>query len=318
MNSWADTYKFADVGDLTTRVRRLERGQQSLRRGKIVSPSGGYGGIPLKVLDGSNIDITSTNLSLKGSIPPSGVSGKFGFSATTTSITIYWDGTNSSSLLSLLRADGSVVQIPGGSLTISSLSANTMYGFLPYWSAFNTCGIAWIVGDSGSPSFAFTSAAMTAFALSQQVLQGREQLTSGFLTYTTPNAGSSSGSGSYTGGGQGQCVMLGTDIEPVGELPFVTRNHPNSEWFRIECKDYPRSLNCTANHPLFSPDKGKQRADVFKRGDWIITDSGERKISEVSRFLRVCTKVEVAMDQGHLFWANGFLSHNVKNYNNVF
>src|SRR5690242_20272221 len=144
MSDWLGGYNFDSSSDLTTRVRRLERGEQYLRAGNLVTPSGSYAGVPTTLLDGNRIDLTSGDLVTKGSIPPAGVVGNFGFTATTTSITAYWDGTNGSNKLRLIRADGSAVQIPTGSLTISGLSSNTLYGVLPYWSPFNNCGIGWI------------------------------------------------------------------------------------------------------------------------------------------------------------------------------
>lgn len=314
MADWGDIYTFGGDEDLTTRVRRLERGEQYLRGGQLVSPSGKYAGIPTSLLDGNSIDLTSPDLATKGSIPPMGVSGNFGSSTTTTSITIYWDGTNSSNKLAILRADGVAVAIPGNSMTVTGLSANTTYGFLPFWSPFNNCGIGWIKGDSGTPQFAFTAAAQTITKSVQQSQQGREPLTAGFLKFTTPASGTSGGAG--TGGGYGgsggTCIMLGTHVETMGGGEYATEHFPQTDWINLAVDGYPRTLNCTPNHPLYHPERGQMKADQFKVGDWIITEKGERQLAEVRAFIRPCTKVRVRMPVGHLYFANGFLSHNVK------
>lgn len=107
--------------------------------------------------------------------------------------------------------------------------------------------------------------------------------------------------------------MLNTDIKPLHkDQSYSTNHYRQTDWINLAVSDYPRTLNCTPNHPLYHADKGKIRADEFKVGDWIITEHGERKLAEVRLFYKDCTKMEVMMPDGHLFFANGFLSHNVK------
>lgn len=313
MADWSGVYNFDSSSDLTTRVRRLERGEQYLRAGQLVTPSGSYAGVPTTLLDNGRIDLTSPDLTTKGSIPPAGVVGNFGFTATTTSITAYWDGTNGSTKLRIVRTDGSAVQIPTGTMTISGLSANTQYGLLPFWSPFNNCGIGWIKGDSGTDpnKFAFSAAAMTITNSVQQVYQKREPLSNGFLKYTTPTSGTNSGGG--TGGGYGGgCVILGTDIKPLGDIGYNTVHYKQTDWYHIACEDYPRTLNCTPDHAMYHAERGKVHAEQLKVGDKVITEHGERTLSAVQPFYRDCTKVEVKMFDGHLYYANGYLSHNYK------
>src|SRR6185312_8192669 len=112
MADWSGVYQFDSPDDLSVRVRRLERGEQTFRAGKLVSPSGKFTGLPIGLLDGNDKIPLTSGVSTKGSISPAGVSGKFAFTATSTSITVYWDGTNGSELLSILRADKTVVQVP--------------------------------------------------------------------------------------------------------------------------------------------------------------------------------------------------------------
>jgi hypothetical protein len=315
MADWGNIYRFDTSDDLTGRVRRLERGKQYLRAGNLVVPSGDFSGLPQDILDANNKIAIVTAINPKGSVPPAGVVGTFGFSATTTSITIYWDGTNGSVKLKIIRADETVVNIPSNNMTISGLIANTSYGFLPFWSAFNNCGVGFIKGDAGTPQFAFTTAARNVQASMQQSLLGREPLSGGFTTFSTPAAGTSGGTGGTGGygGGPGTCVMLNTDIKPFGEgQEYSTFHHRQTDWINLAVEDYPRTLNCTPNHPLFHDDKGKIRADELKAGDWIMMERGVGKIAEVRQFYKDCTKVEVKMPRGHLFYANGFLSHNNK------
>jgi hypothetical protein len=310
MNDW-NIYS-PENRDMDVRLRRLERGRQTLRRGNLVSPSSNYSLIPSDVLVDGRVDLTGdAGFDPKGAISPFGIVGNFGFSATDTSISIYWDGTNTSNIISLIRANGEVVRIPTGSKTITGLTASTPYAFLPYWSVFNDCGIGWIVGDAGSPQFAFTAAAMDTYAVSKQSRLGREQLSPGFITFSTAAPAGTIAPGPATGGGS-RCVMLGTDIEPLGNAEYTTKHYPQSDWIRILAAGNPRMLNCTPDHRLYHADKGKIRADEFVVDDWIITEHGEKKIVELEPFTRVCTKVEVVMQRGHLFWANGFMSHNVK------
>jgi len=36
------------------------------------------------------------------------------------------------------------------------------------------------------------------------------------------------------------------------------------------------------------------------------------KLAEIRQFYKDCTKVQVELEAGHMFYANGFLSHNFK------
>lgn len=309
MADWGTVYTFDSNQDLTTRVTRLERGRQYFRAGSIVIPSGNYAAVPTTLIDANNKIALVSGISPAGNIAPFGRVGNFAFTATSTSITMYWDGTNGSDKLSLIRADNSAVQITPSNITVTGLTPSTSYGFLPFWSTFNDCGIGFVVGDSGTPAFAFSTAAQTVQNLTLQSLQGREALSSTYITFSTPASGSSSGGG----GGGIHCVMLGTHISPLGEgKNYSTTHYRHTDWINLASEDYPRTLNCTPEHPVYHADKGKITAEKLKVGDWLITDNGEVKLSEVRMFYRDCTKMEVSMPCGHLFYANGFMSHNVK------
>lgn len=267
------------------------------------------------------IDLTNpSGIITIGAIPPSVTESGFAATATTTSIHWYWDATNASIILVIRRTDGTRFTVPASNLNITGLTANTWYGFLPYWLHDNACNVGWVQGTVGTPQIAHPGGTGVAFvyagtasaqadALAQQLLQGREQLSSGWLTFRTPAAGTSSGGGGYEGGGD--CVMSGTEIEALGDFPIEQAILPETDWWRIIGKSR-RSLNSTHNHPLYNADSGKVRADSFKVGQWAISQFGEDKIVESFPFKRTCTKRKVMMKHGHLFWANGYLSHNVK------
>lgn len=267
------------------------------------------------------IDLSNpSGLITVGAIPPTVTENGFAATATTTAITWYWDGTNTSHVLVIRRTDQTRFTVPGGTIVISNLTANTWYGFLPYWINDNACNIGWVQGTAGTPQIAHPGGTGAAFiyggtamaqadALAQQLFQGREQLSNGWLTYKTPAAGTNSGGGSYDGGTD--CVMSGTDIEALGDSPIEQAILPETDWWRIIGASG-RSLNCTKNHPLYNADSGKVRADSFKAGQWAISQFGEDKIVESFQFKRTCTKRKVMMKHGHLFWANGYLSHNTK------
>jgi hypothetical protein len=155
----------------------------------------------------------STSVQPSGNIAPTGVTatgstfafvvqGNFGFISTGTSITIYWDGTNQSKLMTIRRADGSSYPIPGGSLTISGLTKGVSYSFAPFVSVAQPATLSFVQGDSGTPQFAFSPSAtpvMLASASQTQRLTTNESVTQGMITFTSSVGGSGIGTGTYTG-----------------------------------------------------------------------------------------------------------------------
>lgn len=265
------------------------------------------------------IDLSNpSGLITVGAIPPSVSEPGFAATYTDTSVTWFWDGTNSSTVLVIRRTDGTRQTIPGGSITITGLTASTWYGFLPFWAPANMCNIGWVQGSAGTPQIAFPGGTGASFvnaatkiaqadALAQQLLQGREQLSAGFMTIKTA-AGGGSGSGGATGGGS-TCIMRGTHVETLQDLPYASKFYPQNEWWHLVTKRG-KSLYCTPNHSLYHPERGKVRADSLN--DWVMTDFGEEKIEVSEPHIRCCVKEQVLMPEGHLYHANGFLSHNMK------
>lgn len=302
----------------SAQVQRLETGSQRLQRGTIRFSSGAYVRIPSGALTTvrSKQVLNLSNGSIKkiGGVPPSANNSGFAYTATDNSLTWYWDGTNGSSVLIINRSDGSRFTVPtsGSGLTVTGLSASTDYYFLPFWNTNNLCNIGWVQGTLGTPQIAFTLADTTdpvnspAYVM-QQTLQGNEPL-AGFIKGTTAAGG---GSGSGGGGGGPYCVMAGTDIVTVGDLPYTIEVIPETEWVHLKIEDG-RDLYCTFDHPLYHSKHGRVKAESLAEGDIILTDKGEQMITLTYFTRRVCSKHCVKMAQGHLYYANGFLSHNVK------
>lgn len=141
-----------------------------------------------------------TTVGSAGSTPFSTTSS-FAYTATTTSITWYWDGTNGSTTLTIYRADNNATGPISGSQTITGLSPSTTYNFYPYWDE-PTQTLKWVTGGTGTPAYAISSAG-SKVAVQQQNLRTRLPLSIGGMQASTPAAGSGSGTGGGGGGGGG-------------------------------------------------------------------------------------------------------------------
>ena len=84
------------------------------------------------------------------------VQGNYGFTSDGSSITIHWDGTNGSSLLSIRRADDSNYSITAGSMRIGGLTSGVRYGFASFVSIAQPEHLSFVQGDAGTPEFAFS------------------------------------------------------------------------------------------------------------------------------------------------------------------
>lgn len=302
---------------LNTRLQRLETGSQRLRRTGLQPSAGSYARIPVDGLDldtRGRIATYNTTQAKLGGVSPSTNRNGFAYTSTDHSITWYWDGTNGSHILVLHRADRTqfVIPVTGSGLTVSGLTASTNYYFLPFWSPLNTCNVGWVPGTHGTPQIAFVLADTTdpingPNYVIQQNYQDREPITSSYMLAATAAGGGSGGGG----GGGGNCVMAGTDIETLGDLPYTCEVHPESLWVKITVDDG-RSLACTVDHPLFDVEYGKVPAQTVKFGDLLVMDTGQARVIGTERITKVCSKWKIMMDHGHLFHANGFLSNNQK------
>lgn len=107
------------------------------------------------------------------------------------------------------------------------------------------------------------------------------------------------------------CVILGTIIETLGPSPWHQQQSPQNDWVRI-FTERGRELIGTPDHPVYTGRAGRTEMRDVRKGDFVVCIEGEEKVMEVKAFQRPGVKVQMFMDWGHLFWANGFLSHNVK------
>lgn len=137
----------------------------------------------------------------------------FGFTCpSTTSISIFWDGTNSSTILRIYRDDNTIAGPFPGNITITGLTANTQYFFYPYFDeTTQTVAFVSTTGAVGSPPIAYTAA--TIAVAQQQILRGRIQLASNLAVtgIITPAAGTTPATNTGGGGG-GVGVFLGTKL----------------------------------------------------------------------------------------------------------
>jgi hypothetical protein len=107
------------------------------------------------------------------------------------------------------------------------------------------------------------------------------------------------------------CVMLGTEIESIDGEEYETRHYHENHWWYIRDSEM-HWINCTYNHRLYDAEGFPKQAQDFEIGDVIVHRRGNFEVVESNGFPRVCTKIQVMMKRVHLFWANGFLSHNIK------
>jgi hypothetical protein len=302
---------FPDMDSTTSRLRRLESSLQYFRRGKSVGSSSDFAAVSADALDGTGAILlnSSSGFAVSGAMPPYVVSGNFAYTSDGTSIHIYWDGTNSSNVLVTRRADNTTFTVPKGDMNVTGLSNSTTYYFYPFWVTNSGCAVSFVKGTAGSPQFAFTATDKT--ALQTQTLLGREALSSGAFTAATTGGGAGGGAAGGGGGG-GFCVMSGTDIEPLyRDWTYETRIHPESKWFRV-VSNLGHTLNAVKGHKLYHPDGQLVEIQNLKVGDWLVHRQGDLQVAELTPFIQVCTKWEIMMPKGHLYFANGFLSHNVK------
>ena len=201
LNGW-NVYGSNNI-QTVNRLNRLEKANPYLRRGAPVFTNGQVV-IPANGVSLANGQINPVQgVSGYGNLAPNVISGQIGFSATPTSIVVYWDGTNGSKTFIVKRADGTNFPVPAGRLSIGNLTASTQYGFSISWRVNNPTALSFSVGDSGTPKIAVSPSASN--AIMQAAIQAQQQfdaeaIYSGFVYFTTPATGTSSGAGTNQAG----------------------------------------------------------------------------------------------------------------------
>ncbi len=134
----------------------------------------------------------------------------------------------------------------------------------------------------------------------------------GYLVKDTASSQDSGGAGGSSGGGSSGgigCVLEGTEIVPLTHAMRVT-SEVNRDWVEIELADG-RRLTATPDHPIYT-DRGKTPLRLVEVGEGVVTDKGIVAAARIAPLQRPGRKLVVSMQRGHLFWANGVLSHNLK------
>lgn len=194
---------------------RLERGFPFQRAGKPVTVSSTFAALknntgsavgihqPVNqnALTNGLLDPSKQGFLQLGSNVPTFITVAFTFNATsTTALTISWPATpirraNRQSFLNI----SSDTAIPAGSISITSLTANTSYWYYPFWSeAAKTIGWAGAGNSTSAGSPAIAQTAQSDAVLQQQSFQGYVPIN--VLKFTQPAAGTSTATGGYASG----------------------------------------------------------------------------------------------------------------------
>jgi hypothetical protein len=172
--------------------------------GQNVPPAQGFRSLSPGVVNPASSDMQSAGSRTAA------LTTNFGFTApSTTSISLFWDGTNSSTILRVYRDDGTVAGPFPGSQLVTGLTANTQYFFYPYFDEATQRVLFVSVGGAvGTPPIAYLTASIA--VAQQQILRGRVQLASDLAVtgITTPAAGNTPATNAG-GGGSGGGVYLG-------------------------------------------------------------------------------------------------------------
>jgi hypothetical protein len=200
--------KFSNNSQLSitddTRLSRLEEAYPKSRSGAVTFSTSSLA-VPATGSVTSSGTIAPTGITATGSTFAFTVEGNFAFTSDGTSIKIYWDGTNGSKLMKILRADGSNFSIAAGSKTIAGLTSNTQYGFAAFISVAQPNHLSFAKGNKGTPKFAFSptaTAEQKSTAKRTLRLTTNERITEGFITFTANPGASGLGTGTYAGQNQ--------------------------------------------------------------------------------------------------------------------
>lgn len=169
-----------------------------------------FGKVTSLALTNSQVDPTKAGVLSFGSrmqsaTPPTA------FTTDATSITVYWDGTNGSTIHQVYRDDNAIGPQISGNQTITGLGSNctsplVCYIYQYYDESNGTINFVTNSSAIGTPAYVFT--AQNILALQQQFLRNRLPLSTTLTTtgFSTPASGTGSGSGGGGGGGGGGYV----------------------------------------------------------------------------------------------------------------
>lgn len=105
----------------------------------------------------------------------------------------------------------------------------------------------------------------------------------------------------------GGCVLEGTVIVPLTH-PMRLIAKQNHDWIETTLSDG-RLLTATPDHPIYT-DRGKIPLAELTVGELVVTRQGMVPVATKRELRFPARKLVVSMLRGHLFWANGILSHN--------
>lgn len=330
---------------LNSRLTRVEgsipyqRAGSTVYSGSLVkSPTSGAVLTTVKGI-GGQIDPVG-GVEAQGNAFPFTVQGVFQFSGTSTSITIFWDGSHGSQQFVIKRSNGQNYTIPKGSLVINGLTPGTIYKFTPYLNLTSPNTVSFVVGDSGSPRFAFSpdaSSEVTAAAIRQQQLTSNEALTTGFIQFSTAAASG----GTSSGGGESPpstpyCTAVGTPlITPGGSVPndilyvkfkaredvfLVGRDGPEKivameirdldYFYRIFVRD--EMFECSPSTTLKTEDGKHVWCELIKNGSLIDTVNGYKEMYK-QQILMPIQVMQIELEgPSHEYRVVSVWTHNIK------
>ena len=106
-------------------------------------------------------------------------------------------------------------------------------------------------------------------------------------------------------------VMVGTEIQTLDSEEYETKSYPEMHWWYI--RDSERHwVYTTRTHQFYDSEGFPKQAQDFEPGDIIVHKGGDFEVVESDVHFRVSSKTLISMTKIHLYWANGFLSRDVK------
>lgn len=130
---------------------------------------------------------------------------------------------------------------------------------------------------------------------------------SGQTNLTAP--GAASGASPVTGGGTGfHCPIEGTPIESLGGSEVQTDLIEEINWSIIETESG-HTLTASSSHLLYTR-RGLVPISTLTPDDFVVTKKGESRVVIASTRQKAAKKMAIHVPDGHLYWADGILSHN--------